>query len=228
MSHSGTPAPDQLTVLPKCHELLTILHEDNDFLLINKPAGLLSVPGRNPANGDCVKSRLELEFPGVSIVHRLDFDTSGIMVVARNKLAHAAIARQFQERTVNKRYYARAYGLPSPPEGRVDLPIVADKEHRPKYKICQETGKASITDYRVLEYDEANEISRLSLEPLTGRSHQLRLHMAAIGYPLLGCVFYAPERVQQMAANLQLHAADLRFRHPKTQQWVEGSSPCPF
>lgn len=227
MSSSNQPAPDQLTVLPRCDQPVDIIRVDADFVLIDKPAGLLSVPGRNPANHDCVLSRLQLEFPSASIVHRLDFDTSGIMVVALNKPAHGKIARQFQDRETYKLYHAVVKGRPPAREGVIDQPIMADPDNRPKYKI-DSAGKPSVTFYHELSYDPKADTSVLALEPKTGRSHQLRLHLAAIGCPILGCAFYAPEPVQALASRLLLHASELRFSHPSGGAEVHGHSPRPF
>lgn len=222
-----SPSPEQLAVLPECREPLTILHRDRDFLLIEKPAGLLSVPGRNPANSDCVLTRLQAEFPGASIVHRLDFDTSGVMVVALNKASHGKIARQFQERKTFKLYHARVAGRPEVDRGVIHQPIAPDRDNRPKYKIDPQ-GKPSETEYVLLSYDRATDTSLLALYPKTGRSHQLRLHLAYIGCPILGCAFYAPEDVRSLSARLLLHASELHFYHPEDHTLVKGCSQKPF
>lgn len=219
---------DQLAVLPPCDQAIGLLREDKHFLLVDKPAGLLSVPGRHPDNDDCVLSRLERNYPGASIIHRLDFDTSGVMVVALNKKAHGAIARQFQERETYKRYTAHVSGALAEHHGEIDLPIAPDQDNRPKYKICPETGKPSLTRYRVDHYWQVSDTSQVTLEPATGRSHQLRLHLAAIGHPILGCAFYAPDTIRSSAERLRLHATELRFRHPVTGEQVSVISPCPF
>ena len=202
---------DQLFILPPCDGQIDILQVDRDFLLINKPTRLLSVPGRHPQNRDSVIARLEVDYPGVSIVHRLDFDTSGVMVIPRNKPTLSHISKQFQARTVSKHYTAVVAGLMAQDEGVIDLPIASDEG--PKYKICQETGKPSVTEYTVIERDEAAGTTRVFLHPITGRSHQLRLHLQAIGHPILGCEFYAGE-FAKAADRLLLHATDLQFVHP--------------
>lgn len=202
---------DQLFVLPPCAGEIEILREELDFLLINKPTRLLSVPGRHPQNRDSVVSRLEVIYPGCSIVHRLDFDTSGVMVVPRNKSALSHISKQFQARTVSKHYTAVVAGLMKQDEGVIDLPIASDDG--PKYKICHETGKPSITEYKVIERNQQSQTTRVFLHPITGRSHQLRLHLQAIGHPILGCEFYGGE-FASAADRLLLHATDLRFEHP--------------
>ncbi len=219
------PDIDQLFVLPPCAGQIRILREDADFLLIDKPTRLLSVPGRHPQNRDSVISRLEANYPGVSIVHRLDFDTSGVMVIPRNKAALSHISKQFQARTVSKHYTAVVAGLMEQDEGVIDLPIAADEG--PKYKICPTTGKPSVTEYQILARDEAAGTTRVFLHPITGRSHQLRLHLQAIGHPILGCEFYAGE-FAKAADRLLLHATDLRFMHPVTGDVVFIASPPDF
>lgn len=209
--------PDQLFVLPQCEEEIKILRVEQDFLLINKPTRLLSVPGRNPQNHDSVISRLQKEYPTASIVHRLDFDTSGVMVIPLNKPTLSHISKQFQARTVSKHYVAVVAGLMERDEGTVDLPIAADEG--PKYKICANTGKPSQTEYRVIIRDPIAHTTRVSLHPITGRSHQLRLHLQALGHPILGCDFYGGDCAQS-AQRLSLHARDLQFIHPVTGELV--------
>lgn len=218
---------NQLFVLPRCNEPLEVLHAEATHLLVSKPARLLSVPGRSPENRDCVVSRLQLEYPGATAVHRLDFDTSGVMVVPLSKAAVSNLSRQFQQRSVNKCYTAVVYGQVEQDRGRIDLPIAPDPEARPKYKISPE-GKASVTDYQVLERDLQNNTTRLVLYPITGRSHQLRLHLQALGHPILGCEFYAHAEALAMADRLLLHASELSFDHPVTGQRVHTTSAVPF
>ena len=202
---------DQLFILPPCEGEIEILREEQDFLLINKPTRLLSVPGRHPQNCDSVISRLLADYPGAAIVHRLDFDTSGVMVIPLNKPALSHISKQFQARTISKHYTAVVAGLMAQDEGVIDLPIASDEG--PKYKICHETGKPSVTEFKVLERDEQARTTRVFLHPITGRSHQLRLHLQTIGHPILGCEFYGGE-FAKAADRLLLHATDLRFVHP--------------
>jgi len=202
---------DQLFILPPCDGDIEVLREEQDFLLINKPARLLSVPGRHPQNRDSVISRLQESYPGAAIVHRLDFDTSGVMVIPLNKPALSHISKQFQARTVSKHYTAVVAGLMAQDEGVIDLPIASGEG--PKYKICHKTGKPSVTGYKVLGRDEQGGTSRVFLHPITGRSHQLRLHLQAIGHPILGCEFYGGD-FARAADRLLLHATDLRFVHP--------------
>jgi len=219
---------DELFILPPCEQPLELLHKDPGFLLVSKPSGLLSVPGRHPRNRDSVIARLQADYLQAAIVHRLDVDTSGIMVVPLGKQALSHISRQFQARTVSKSYTALVQGLVKDDQGSIDLPIAADAEHRPKYKICHQTGKPSLTRYQVLARDEQLQQTRLLLHPVTGRSHQLRLHLWAIGHPILGCSFYALGDSALLASRLLLHATLLEFIHPYTGEKVRGESPPPF
>jgi len=218
---------DELAILPPCAEQVEILARDQDFLLINKPSGLLSVPGRHPQNRDSVIARLQPDYPGAAIVHRLDFDTSGIMVIPLNKPALSHISKQFQARTVAKHYTAVVAGLIEEDQGEIDLPIAADLENRPKYKICVQTGKPSVTEYRVLSRNPQANTTRVYLHPITGRSHQLRLHLQAIGHPILGCVFYAGE-FAEAAPRLLLHATELSFVHPRSGEPLHCVCPPKF
>jgi tRNA pseudouridine32 synthase/23S rRNA pseudouridine746 synthase len=220
--------PEDLFVLPPCTEQIALLYQDEHFLLINKPHRLLSVPGRNPLNSDSVIARLQSDFPGASIVHRLDFDTSGIMVIPLNKNALSQISRQFQARSVAKTYTAVVDGIIEAEGGIIDLPIAADADNRPKYKICQREGKPSTTEYRVLSRDAQAQTTHVQLHPVTGRSHQLRLHLQAIGHPILGCEFYAHPVAQAKAGRLLLHATDIVFRHPLSGEPISGHSEPEF
>jgi len=223
-----TGAPDDLHILPACNAELDLIQQEKDFLLIDKPARLLSVPGRHPLNRDSVSVRLQRNYPGAAIVHRLDFDTSGIMVIPLNKQALSQISRQFQQRSVYKTYIAVVQGLVQDNEGKIDLPIAPDAEQRPKYKICAATGKASLTEYRVIRRDHEANCTRVALHPVTGRSHQLRLHLHAIGHPILGCSFYASGNSAEGAPRLLLHATELQFDHPVSGVRVTGYSNPPF
>lgn len=213
---------DDLTVLPQCKEDIVILQHDPSFLLINKPTRLLSVPGRHPQNRDSVIARLLVDFPNAAIVHRLDFDTSGIMVIPLTKAVLSDISKQFQARTTRKTYTAVVNGLVKDDSGVIDLPIAPDMENRPKYKICAATGRQSVTEFTVVSRDEIAQTSRVILYPITGRSHQLRLHMLALGHPILGCEFYADEAALRKSPRLLLHATELAFDHPLTRTRVLG------
>lgn len=219
---------EDLAVLPVCTGKIEILRSDAAFLLINKPTRLLSVPGRHPKNRDSVIARLQLDYPAAAIVHRLDFDTSGIMVVPLTPSALSHISKQFQARSVHKTYTAVVNGLMEEDEGVIDLPIAADMDNRPKYKICFSEGKKSVTEYKVLSRDTAAHTTRVSLHPITGRSHQLRLHLQAVGHPILGCEFYADEAVLAKSPRLLLHATELAFAHPLTGEQVSEICAVPF
>ncbi|MFK8047627.1 MAG: pseudouridine synthase [Halioglobus sp.] len=213
-------------LVPHSKEKIVILHEDEDLLLVRKPDLLLSVPGRHPLNKDCLITRLQKDYPTASIVHRLDLDTSGIMVIPLNKPTHAHISRQFQERKVEKSYLAIAYGNIPDDEGEIDLPIAVDWENRPKQIICAERGKNALTRYQVLSREEDR--TRVLLRPVTGRSHQLRIHLRELGHPILGCDMYAHDQALKMSPRLMLHATEIGFQHPSSGEWLSGDCPADF
>ena len=212
-------------LVPHTREPIRLLYRDSDLLIIDKPNLLLSVPGRHPRNYDCLLSRLSHHYPGVSAVHRLDLDTSGIMVVPRHRESLSLLARQFQERQIDKTYVARVAGIVERDRGEVNLPLIADWPNRPLQKVCHENGKSALTRWRVLSRELASTL--IELTPITGRSHQLRIHMREMGHPILGCDLYAPEAVLQAAPRLLLHATRIRFQHPRSEQWLQGYSPTP-
>jgi tRNA pseudouridine32 synthase/23S rRNA pseudouridine746 synthase len=197
-----------------CQAPLPIVYADDDLVFVNKPSGLLSVPGRDAANYDSVYARLLARFGEIHVVHRLDMDTSGVMVMARHKQALSHLSRQFQQRTTVKYYQAWVDGRVQTTEGEVNLPLRCDWPNRPKQMIDMLEGKPSLTRFKVLDYDAEADASLVRLFPVTGRSHQLRVHMAALGHPILGCRFYAHEKAIAKAPRLQLHAQYLRLRHP--------------
>lgn len=213
-------------LVPHSREPTRILYEDEDLLLVRKPHLLLSIPGRHPLNRDCLISRVQLRFPEARMVHRLDLDTSGIMVVPLNRQSQAHIARQFQQRRVEKIYHAIVYGNPARDRGEIDLPIARDWANRPRQMICRTRGKSALTHYEVLA--RAPDRARLLLRPVTGRSHQLRLHLRELGHPILGCDLYAHERALDMSERLLLHASTLAFEHPRTGEWIRGECPPDF
>jgi tRNA pseudouridine32 synthase/23S rRNA pseudouridine746 synthase len=190
---------------------LEIIYADESLLVLNKPAGLLAVPGRGADKQDCLCARLQQKFPDALVVHRLDMATSGLMLFARGVEMQRRLSQMFREREVEKRYMAVVAGKLGPEIGEVNLPIVADWLNRPLRKIDMESGKPSLTRYAPLAYDAATDSSRVELEPVTGRTHQLRLHMAAIGHPILGDALYGSA---YNAPRLMLHANSLRFLHP--------------
>jgi tRNA pseudouridine32 synthase/23S rRNA pseudouridine746 synthase len=213
-------------LVPHSQEEIRILYEDEDVLLVRKPDLLLSVPGRHPANKDCLITRLQETWPSASIVHRLDLDTSGIMVIPLNKASHSHISRQFQERKVAKSYVAVVYGNIEENTGMVNLPIAGDWPNKPKQKICHQSGKSALTRFSTIERQPDR--TRLLLEPETGRTHQLRIHMSAIGHPILGCDMYAHKEAFGMASRLMLHATTLSFIHPSSGEQLSGECPPDF
>ena len=213
-------------LVPHSREEIRILYEDEDLLLVRKPDLLLSVPGRHPLNKDCLVTRLQLRYPGASIVHRLDLDTSGIMVIPLNKACHAHISRQFQQRQVEKSYHAVVWGVLAQDCGEVDLPIACDWENRPRQLICHQRGRQALTRFEVLE--RGVDRTRVLLRPVTGRSHQLRIHMRELGHPILGCDMYAHPQALAMAPRLLLHATALRLAHPFSGEALAFHSPAPF
>lgn len=202
-----------------------ILHLDDDILVVNKPSGLLSVPGRGPERADCLISRLQAIHPEVLLVHRLDLDTSGVIVFAMTPQAQAHLGKQFEARKVQKRYIALIDGSPEVDEGEVDLPLIVDWPNRPRQKVCHETGRAAQTRWKVMQRDAGQ--TRVSLHPVTGRSHQLRVHMLAIGHPILGDPLYA-SGAAGAHPRLMLHAQELRLRHPMTGDMLKFRAPVPF
>lgn len=203
---------------------ITVLHADDHLLIVEKPAGLLSVPGRSPELGDCLISRVQVEHPDALTVHRLDQVTSGLVVIARGAAMQRALSMQFERREVAKGYEALVEGVVSTDGGEIDLPLIRDWPNRPRQKVDLDTGKPSLTRWRVLARDVDASRTRLALEPVTGRSHQLRVHLASIGHPIVGDDFYGAAP----AARVCLHAARLGFAHPATGVWCEWASTAPF
>ncbi|WP_121632666.1 RluA family pseudouridine synthase [Tropicibacter alexandrii] len=192
---------------------IPILHEDSDLLIVHKPAGLLSVPGKGEDLQDCLLTRLTVPFPTVRLVHRLDRDTSGVMVFALTEHAQRHLGQQFEARKTKKTYIARVAGRLEPKSGEIDLPLIVDWPNRPRQKVCHETGKPSLTGYKVLKSSDAE--SRVRLFPHTGRSHQLRVHMLALGHPILGDPLYAADTAGNYP-RMMLHAEELRVNHPES------------
>lgn len=200
---------------PPPNEGLDLVHVEECLLVVNKPAGLLSVPGRGEGKEDCMASRVQAEFPDALIVHRLDMGTSGLLVFARSKDMLRKLGWLFESRQVEKRYIALLDGLLGSDAGTVDLPLTTDWPNRPIQKVDFEIGKQALTHYRLLGHDLARKISRVELEPKTGRSHQLRVHMASLGHPIQGDDFYGAGLTAE-APRLMLHAEVLAFAHPVT------------
>lgn len=207
-------------------EPVRVIHADHQVMLVDKPAGLLSVPGKGAHLSDCMIARVQKIHPDALLVHRLDLDTSGIMVFALTRHAQRVLSAQFEDRHTKKVYRARLWGHLQPKEGRVDLPLIVDWPNRPRQHVNHETGKPAQTDWRVLGHDPDG-TSRVRLYPLTGRSHQLRVHMQALGHPILGDPLYATGPARDYP-RLMLHAESLRFRHPDSGKGMTFSAPCPF
>ena len=196
-----------------------IVFEDEHILAVNKPSGLLSVPGRLAEHHDSTWSRVQETYPDAQIVHRLDMDTSGLMILAKNKHAESALKKQFQYRLTHKVYYARVWGHVEQNEGEIDLPLICDWPNRPRQMVCHESGKPSKTLFQVVKHEEKTTIVRLL--PITGRSHQLRVHMQALGHSIVGDEFYSEGEAFSCSERLALHAAELSFYHPKSD-WLRN------
>ncbi|GAB4515778.1 MAG: pseudouridine synthase [Roseibium sp.] len=220
------PAPNDFIYAPPVEPYLEVLHSDGDLLVIDKPSGLLSVPGKAAEHSDCVESRARQRFPEAGIVHRLDMDTSGVMVLAMNPAAHRHLGLQFERRKTGKSYVAEVWGLVAEDEGEVDLPLVCDWPNRPKQMVSREFGRPALTRWQVVGRGEDR--TRVRLFPHTGRSHQLRVHMLAIGHPILGDRFYAEGPALSASARLALHAESLELHHPQGGERVRFQARCPF
>ncbi|MDE0768460.1 MAG: pseudouridine synthase [Opitutaceae bacterium] len=215
-------------IAPVCHADIELLYQDDAILLINKPSGLLSLSGKNPANKDSVHYRLVQDFPGALMIHRLDLGTSGVMILALNKTVNANLCRQFIDRKVTKTYTGLLSGALAEPEGMIDIPIIKDLDNFPYQKVCLQTGKPAQSRYRLLDYCPERNVSRVEFTPITGRTHQLRVHSQAIGHSILGCDLYASSEVGAMSNRLMLHATSLVFDHPTTGERTTGECPVPF
>ncbi|MEH6405556.1 MAG: pseudouridine synthase, partial [Sneathiella sp.] len=211
---------------PPMIPFLEILYADEAMIIANKQSGLLSVPGRGEDKKDCLLSRVQTKFPTALTVHRLDMQTSGLIIFALNKKNHAALSRLFESRMITKRYCAWVDGSPKEDNGSIDFPILLDWPNRPLQKIDYETGKPSHTQWQVIKREK--EKTYLSLSPLTGRSHQLRIHLKEIGHPILGDPLYGTIKTRDMAPRLQLHAEFLSFIHPGSGEPFTITSPPPF
>ncbi|MDP1928454.1 MAG: pseudouridine synthase [Thiobacillus sp.] len=210
---------------------IDLLFVDDAILVVDKPSGLLAVPGRGADKQDCLSARVQACYPDSLIVHRLDMATSGLMVMARDAATQRALSQAFAAREVAKRYIAVVAGrINAPPGGwgMIDLPIIVDWPNRPLRIIDHQLGKPSQTRWRVLGCDASGLNTRVELEPITGRSHQLRVHLRALGHPILGDALYAPSEVQARASRLLLHAVSLGFTHPVTGAQLYFESPLPF
>jgi tRNA pseudouridine32 synthase/23S rRNA pseudouridine746 synthase len=203
------------------------LHACEHLLVFDKPAGLLAVPGRGAEKQDCLASRAQHAYAGALVVHRLDMATSGLFLMARGIEMQRRLSRAFEQREVRKRYVAIAAGRLEG-AGAIDLPLAADWPNRPRQVVDPDRGKPSRTLWKSLGHDEGSDTTRVELEPVTGRSHQLRVHLQALGHPILGDTLYAPAPLQERAPRLMLHATQLAFAHPVSGEPLTFSSPAPF
>lgn len=201
-----------------------LVYSDEYLLVANKPAGLLAVPGRGEDKQDCLVARVQAEFPDALTVHRLDMATSGLILFARGAEMQSRLSRMFRERLVEKRYVALVAGKLAPETGEIALPLIADWPNRPRQKVDHDTGKPSLTRYRLLDYDDASDTGRVELEPVTGRTHQLRVHLLAVGHTIVGDELYGG----RPAGRLMLHACTLNFAHPVGGQPLTAASTAPF
>lgn len=204
---------------------LNILHEDHEIVVVNKPAGLLSVPGKGAHLADCLLARVQAAFPTALLVHRLDRDTSGVMVFGLSPHAQRDLSMQFEKRRMKKTYVARVAGRLEPKTGTVELPLIVDWPNRPRQKVCHETGKPAETGWRVQRYGDGE--TRVSLRPTTGRSHQLRVHMLALGHVILGDPLYA-SGAEADHSRMMLHAQELRLSHPESGRGMGFRAQVPF
>lgn len=224
--HPAQPAPTGIAVVAV----------DEHLVVLNKPAHLLSVPGKGPAGADCLSARVQAVYPDALVVHRLDMGTSGLMVMARGPAHQRTLSQAFAQRLVHKRYEAVVAGLvdgtplETDAEGwhHIDLPLITDWPNRPRSKVCHEHGKPSLTRWRVLGPGPLPDTTRVWLEPVTGRSHQLRVHMLALGHPMVGDGLYASGPALAGADRLLLHAAQLSLPHPVTGERMQWNAPTPF
>ena len=212
----------------ECDLDLELVHADAHCLVAVKPSGLLAVPGLGAHGHDCLAARMQAAFADALVVHRLDMSTSGLMLFARGAAVQRQLSIAFAQRAVHKRYLAVVRGQVAADAGEIALPLMADWPKRPMHKVDHAHGKPSLTRYRVLSHDSAANTSRVELEPVTGRTHQLRVHLLAIGHPIVGDALYAPPIILAGAGRLLLHATSIRLQHPATGSMLQFSSEPPF
>jgi tRNA pseudouridine32 synthase / 23S rRNA pseudouridine746 synthase len=221
-----------MSFLSASESLFELIYEDSALLVFNKPSGLLSVPGKGPDKADCLRTRVQQVYPDALTVHRLDMSTSGILLMARSATLHRTVSIAFANREVEKRYVAVVDGRVQEDKTHewrlIDLPIATDWINRPLQKIDPLEGKPSQTSYRVISYDAATDTTRLELAPITGRTHQLRVHLQAIGHSILGDHLYASPATMSKSARLMLHASALQLVHPVSGKMLRFDSPTPF
>lgn len=225
---NSTPGSVQRAAVPVG---VSLLYADAALLVLDKPPGLLSVPGRGADKQDCLSARVQRLYPDALVVHRLDMATSGLMLLARGTLAQRRLSEAFAHRSVSKRYVAVVDGHLSAGAddgASIDLPIAVDWPRRPLRVVDPVHGKPSVTRWRVLSHDPAHAHTRLELEPVTGRSHQLRVHLQALGHPILGDTLYGCDRTQALSERLLLHASAIELEHPISRQGMRFDSPAGF
>jgi tRNA pseudouridine32 synthase/23S rRNA pseudouridine746 synthase len=215
-------------IVPKCLEQISIVYQDQHLLVINKPSGLLSLSGKHPLNKDSVHWRLVQDFPTATLIHRLDFGTSGLMLVALNKDINKQICEQFSQRTVTKYYEAILDGKLLAKSGEINIPIIKDADNFPLQKVCYQTGKQAVSQYQIINYNQTNNTTKVLFKPITGRTHQLRIHSREIGHPIIGCDLYDADQSYFKAKRLMLHASRLGFTHPITNQEMDIKLPADF
>jgi len=206
------------TYSPPTHKKLDILFQDEYLIALNKPSGLLSVPGRGDDKKDCMLSRLQLEFPESLVVHRLDMPTSGIILFSLNKETQKKMGILFEKKKINKQYIAKVHGILKEKKGIINQPLITDWINRPRQKIDYKKGKISQTKFTLMSSDNENNTSIVKLEPITGRSHQLRVHMSSLGHAILGDEIYGTAQTRNASLRLLLHAEKISFTHPATQK----------
>lgn len=211
---------------PPQHPLLNIIFHDEDIAVFNKPSGLLSVPGRALTHQDSLALRALQRWEEAKVVHRLDMATSGLMVMALHREAQSHLGRQFQQRVPQKKYHAEIWGHPASANGSIDLPLRCDWPNRPRQMVDHEQGKHALTHWQIIELREQTAL--VELMPVTGRSHQLRVHMLSIGHVIIGDTLYANGPALNAAPRLHLHASELSFYHPRTNKWLHFESALPF
>ena len=219
-------APPRVDYVPPPDTGLSVLYADEALVVVDKPAGLLSVPGRGDDRQDCMALRVQREFPDALVVHRLDMATSGILVMGRGAAMQRALSMAFEQRVADKRYEAIVEGLLAEDSGDIDLPLATDWPRRPRQMVCFERGKPSLTRFRVLARDPLAQRTRVSLAPVTGRSHQLRVHLLALGHPIVGDALYLAEPPRE--ARMLLHACELSLPHPAHGTPCQWRSAVPF
>lgn len=211
---------------PPHEPFIEVLHEDEHILVLNKQSGLLSVPGKALEHRDCLETRVQQRYSAALQVHRLDRGTSGVFIMALTKEAQRFLQQGFQRRLTEKHYVAEVFGVIEDDEGTIDLPLYTDWPNRPMQKVDHDIGKPALTHWSVLQRGEKT--TRVSLRPVTGRSHQLRVHLLELGYPIIGDEFYASDEALAMSDRLCLHAASLSLPHPQDKERVTFEAPCPF